>query len=205
MLDEALARYSGGLASRIDEPFGRTHGPSDPESFLLQRAVVEHIVRHPSPDRLFVQEALIAVLERTVAQAYSAGSLTGGESTPAATARRRVSREMQCFLALGYRENLTLKRIAATFGHSPFQLCRIFRSETGTTIHRYLKRIRLRRALEHVTEGHSDLARLALELGFSSHSHFTQSFRREFGISPSKVRDLRSPRRPLQVRENLTV
>jgi AraC family transcriptional regulator len=27
-----------------------------------------------------------------------------------------------------------------------------------------------------------------LELGFSSHSHFTETFRREFGASPSSLR-----------------
>ena len=29
---------------------------------------------------------------------------------------------------------------------------------------------------------------LALELGFSSHSHFSAAFRREFGVVPSALR-----------------
>jgi AraC-like DNA-binding protein len=28
---------------------------------------------------------------------------------------------------------------------------------------------------------------LALDLGFSSHAHFTQAFRREFGCAPSQL------------------
>jgi AraC-like DNA-binding protein len=37
--------------------------------------------------------------------------------------------------------------------------------------------------------GESDIARLAVDLGFSNHSHLTTSFRREFGFTPSKWRE----------------
>jgi AraC-like DNA-binding protein len=37
-------------------------------------------------------------------------------------------------------------------------------------------------------EGADDLTALALELGFSSHSHFTDAFRAEFGRAPSRIR-----------------
>jgi AraC-like DNA-binding protein len=32
------------------------------------------------------------------------------------------------------------------------------------------------------------LTELALDLGYSSHSHFTDAFRREFGVSPAAFR-----------------
>lgn len=63
----------------------------------------------------------------------------------------------------------------------------------GTTIHDYLRRQRLRAALEPLAETSTDLARLALDLGFSSHSHFTGAFRREFGRTPSPARDRLGP------------
>jgi AraC-like DNA-binding protein len=34
------------------------------------------------------------------------------------------------------------------------------------------------------------LTRLALDLGYSSHSHFTASFRRAFGLTPSAARTI---------------
>ena len=43
-------------------------------------------------------------------------------------------------------------------------------------------------ALERLAVGADDLTTLALELGFSSHSHFTDAFRREFGRPPSAAR-----------------
>ena len=37
-------------------------------------------------------------------------------------------------------------------------------------------------------EGTEDLTSLALDLGFSSHSHFSTAFRRQFGRPPSAMR-----------------
>ncbi|MBA3270667.1 MAG: helix-turn-helix domain-containing protein [Acidobacteria bacterium] len=39
-----------------------------------------------------------------------------------------------------------------------------------------------------LTEPGVDLLATALDLGYSSHSHFTETFRRSFGITPSAVR-----------------
>jgi AraC-like DNA-binding protein len=36
-------------------------------------------------------------------------------------------------------------------------------------------------------ESRGNLTALALELGFASHSHFTDTFRRAFGVAPSAV------------------
>jgi len=73
---------------------------------------------------------------------------------------------------------------------SPFHLARIFQQQTGVPVHRYLTQLRLRASMERLAEGASDLTALALELGFSSHSHFTDAFRREFGKAPSEIRKI---------------
>jgi AraC-like DNA-binding protein len=71
---------------------------------------------------------------------------------------------------------------------SPFHLARIFQQQTGVPVHRYLTQLRLRASLERLADGEEDLTTIALELGFSSHSHFTDAFRREFGQPPSEIR-----------------
>jgi AraC family transcriptional regulator len=90
---------------------------------------------------------------------------------------------------------LTLAAIAARVHTSPFHLARVFRAFTGTSIHRHRAQLRLRTALDRLGDGERDLSRLALELGFASHSHLTDSFRREFGAPPSRYRQWQ-PRRP---------
>jgi AraC family transcriptional regulator len=57
----------------------------------------------------------------------------------------------------------------------------------GVSLRRYVNQLRLARALIELRSV-DDLTRLALELGFSSHSHFTLAFRRAFGCTPSQFR-----------------
>src|SRR5436853_7204404 len=71
-----------------------------------------------------------------------------------------------------------LHAVAKQVGVSPFHLARRFRSETGLTLHQYLLRIRMERALARLVDGEAQLSRLAFDLGFSSHSHFSTVFRR---------------------------
>ena len=115
------------------------------------------------------------------------------------TARHRdLAESVKTFLGREYRRPLHLGAIAAAVGSTPAHLCRVFRKATGETIHRYLNRLRLRAALEPLLMGVEDLSGLALDLGFSSHSHFTYAFRREFGCAPSRWRDAAS--RPSRAR-----
>lgn len=93
------------------------------------------------------------------------------------------------FLASRLGERVTLDDVARAAHASPFHLARIFQQQTGVPVHRYLTQLRLRASLERLAGGARDLTRLAFELGFSSHSHFTDAFRQEFGRAPSEVRD----------------
>lgn len=115
------------------------------------------------------------------------------EPTPSGTtrARRPYVEDAKALLQTRFRERLSLEDIARALYVSTFHLCRLFKQETGMPIHRYLNQLRLRAALEPVIAGTTDLNSLALELGFSSHSHFTAAFRKEFGMSPREVRKAR--------------
>jgi AraC-like DNA-binding protein len=86
-------------------------------------------------------------------------------------------------------ETVSLAELGAQLGVSPFHLARVFRAQTGFTLHQYRTQLRLRTALHELAVDGSSLTRLALDLGFASHSHFTDTFRREFGMPPSAVRD----------------
>ena len=90
--------------------------------------------------------------------------------------------------AILYRFTITsLDDLARYAGSSPYRLCRIFRAHTGQSIRAYRSQLRLRAAFDRLLQG-ADITDLALELGFSSHSHFTAAFRSRFGTSPSRLR-----------------
>ena len=87
-----------------------------------------------------------------------------------------------------FAEPLSLHELAARLSVSPFHLARVFRRRTWYSLHAYRTQLRLRLALERLPESRGALTSLAFELGFASHSHFTDTFRREFGVPPSVVR-----------------
>ena len=82
-----------------------------------------------------------------------------------------------------------LRDVAAALRVSPFHLAHTFREETGVSMHKYLLRVRLDMARARIVAGEPSLSRLALELGFSSHSHFTTMFREHFKVSPTSIRE----------------
>jgi len=76
---------------------------------------------------------------------------------------------------------------------SPVYLTQVFQQVEGLPLYRYQLRLRLARALDLVGR-YDDLTALGLDLGFSSHSHFSAAFRQVYGRSPTEFR--RSALRP---------
>lgn len=169
-------------------PFRLTHGPSDTRTYLLQRQIVELIVSTEQPDQLYVEEALLAVLNTVVHSVYQASGRQRGSRKQCDSNAAELIYDVKHVLARHFTQRITLDQIAQAVHCSPYHLCRIFRQQTGSAIHAYLNHLRLRTALEYLSENISDLATLGVELGYSSHSHFTQAFKRAFGVTPSALR-----------------
>ncbi|MCI0569622.1 MAG: AraC family transcriptional regulator [Myxococcaceae bacterium] len=103
-------------------------------------------------------------------------------------AQRRAVERARALLAAQPATNLSLDEIAREAGCSPFHLMRLFRAETGRSLRAYRRELRVAAALPRLAGGEPDLAALALELGFSHHSHLSECFRRVLGVSPRAVR-----------------
>jgi AraC family transcriptional regulator len=86
-----------------------------------------------------------------------------------------------------FTERVLLSDVADAVGASPAYLTDVFRRCEGISLHRYVTQLRLARSLVELPHT-ADLTTLALELAFSSHSHFTFAFRRAFGCTPSEYR-----------------
>jgi AraC family transcriptional regulator len=95
----------------------------------------------------------------------------------------RVNRAIDHVLA-NLREPLRLDDVAKVACFSPFHFHRIFQLLTGETLHAFVKRARLERALALLTHGDVPLTRVALECGFSSSSDFSRSFKQQYGVAP---------------------
>jgi AraC family transcriptional regulator len=83
---------------------------------------------------------------------------------------------------------LTVQGIASTVGVHPIHLSRVFRRFLGCTAGEYLRSCRIERALALLRSPGRSLADIALECGFADQSHFSRTFRRHVGRSPSSFR-----------------
>ncbi|HYE88506.1 MAG TPA: helix-turn-helix transcriptional regulator, partial [Vicinamibacterales bacterium] len=92
-------------------------------------------------------------------------------------------------IARRFTDDLSLSDVAGEVRSSVFHLARMFKARTGFTLRGYRNQLRLRSALDRLQDPATELIDIALDLGFSSHSHFTETFRRTFGKTPSAVRD----------------
>jgi AraC family transcriptional regulator len=82
----------------------------------------------------------------------------------------------------------TLHDLALLANVSPYHLSHLFRHKAGTPVYRFVVRTRLANALDAVLETNTELAAIAYEAGFASHSHFTTHFRDFFGLPPLELR-----------------
>lgn len=109
------------------------------------------------------------------------------DTRPTAAVHRAVERARE-HLATQPQANDTLSEIAAVAHCSVFHLARQFRRHNGISLHGYRTRLRMALAVQRMAEGERNFSTLAADLGYSSHSHFTASFRRTFGAAPHQVR-----------------
>jgi AraC family transcriptional regulator len=86
-------------------------------------------------------------------------------------------------------ETIRLDDIARALRVSAVYLTQAFTRAEGMPLYRYLMQLRLNLALSELPNRES-LTDLALDLGFSSHSHFTAAFRSTFGLTPSEFRSI---------------
>ena len=78
----------------------------------------------------------------------------------------------------------SLEELGRRIGCSHFYLSRIFSSHTGRTITQYLRQLRMEKAAELLRSGEHNVTETALEVGYSSLSHFSQAFHETFGCCP---------------------
>ena len=100
-------------------------------------------------------------------------------------ARRRLDEE--------FAADHSLASLGRDAGMSPFHFARVFRELTGLPPHRYLLRRRLRAAADRLRAGAS-VTDTCFAVGFRSLSHFIHTFRRQFGVPPSRLDDISAGR-----------
>lgn len=113
-------------------------------------------------------------------------------SGSAAPDRAEATRDPKIGAVLSYiNENLgrelSVDELAEQAYLSRYHFMRLFKAQTGSTVHAYVRQKRLLYAARLIREGES-AARAAAESGFSDYSAFHRAFRECFGISPGQLK-----------------
>jgi len=191
---ELVARHAPGHAEDPANPFPVGQGISSPRVARIHYELLALL--RMGETTLVLDDALSALAQESVRAVY--GAAAAGRAAPSARTRRR-GRELVEAASIAIHGRLHsppgLGELARAFGCSPFHLSHVFRQTTGVSLRRYVQQLRARIAADRLAAGAPDLTGLALDLGYADHSHFTNAFRREWGLPPSRFR-ARASRRP---------
>ena len=140
-------------------------------------ALLRHSLRHGIAEPLEAETLALTLVQRALEPRTThaaAGSI----------GQRLLVDRVKLVLASDLARRWALADIAAEVGGSPVYLTQVFQRVEGLPLYRYQLRLRLARALDLLGQ-YDDLGTLGLDLGFSSHSHFSAAFRSVYGRSPS--------------------
>lgn len=125
------------------------------------------------------------VLEWAAVRFFRAGSETGEKGFTGLRGRDPVRRALD-LLRSRLDQPLDLVPLAKEVGVAPHHLSRRVSAETGRTLQRHLRRMRVERACEALDSKRMNVTEAALEAGYQSLSHFAKAFREETGKTPSE-------------------
>lgn len=148
--------------------------------FALTAALEKELSGEGFGRELLCAGALLRLLVQIGRAQQQAGSLNPGPVVPEDP---RVVEWMR-YLDRHFSEDLNMDALAEHFFISKFHMMRLFRMETGFTIHTYLQQRRLLGARQLIERG-----MLATEAcyrcGFRSYSSFTRAYNKHFGTTPT--------------------
>ncbi len=153
---------------------------------LLQAIPAEHNLVHRT---LLLRLAAVLLEDELLA--------VKGEQLTAASAGERI---LQILDGISITEliSASVDELAQKFGYSRRHLNRLFHAQFGFSVGALRKEMRLLKATRLLRDPHAKITNVAVEAGFNHQGLFNSSFRKRFGLSPSRWRKtmLNSPTVP---------
>jgi AraC-like DNA-binding protein len=163
------------LSTKDRTHFKRPRMRIDARAQLLA-ALVRHRLARGTTETLEAEDLILSLISRALGKrtSYAASGSTG---------RQKLVDRAKLVLSSNLGRRWTLAEIGGAVGVSPVYLTQVFRQVEGLPLYRYQLQLRLARALDLLHDC-SDLTGLALDLGFSSYSHFSTAFKQAYGLTP---------------------
>jgi AraC-like DNA-binding protein len=189
MMDEAAVRElapKGMVRQGSTVAFHQHRLRIDPRTQALV-ALLRHSLSRNVAETLEAETLALTLMRRALGErtSHAAGASPG---------RRKLVDRAKVVLSTDLTRRWTLAEIGAEVGVSPVYLTQVFQQVEAMPLYRYHLRLRLARALDLLGR-YDDLTALSVDLGFSSHSHFSAAFRQAYGRTPADFQRSIRPRR----------
>ncbi|TFE23328.1 response regulator [Cohnella luojiensis] len=122
-----------------------------------------------------VAEALTEYIRKTV----SATRIQDGNAL--------ISKSLE-FIQNNYHQELSLQSIADAVYLNSSYLSKLFHKETGETVTEAITKIRMKKAMDLLTESEIKTHEIASKVGFDNPAYFSHIFKKRFGLTPKEYR-----------------
>ena len=194
-----LGQSYGALQSVcFDRPFSHLADRTVPDEIRIPLEQIRTLLQSPDPDAIAADWALCSCLY-AIAAYLSKHSHSFGVSKERLLRTRQLSQlqETLRYISRHYREPITLTQAAAAAGYDTSYFCKLFRSATGMTFHRYLNEYRISVVCQLLTETEDAISVVAEKAGFPSQKKLNRLFRDIMGTTPTQYRKQRTLRNTL--------
>ena len=131
--------------------------------------------------RRYLEELLIHLVRRGHQTASPASARTAAD-----TGQQKIVDSVIFYLKDNIENPVTLDSMVENIAFSKTYLKTLFKKKTGTTIMKYLTRLRIDKAKQLLSEGNSTVSEISALCGFSTVHYFSNTFKKETGMTPTE-------------------
>ena len=148
-------------------------------------ALFARIVAEMQTDQSYRRLRLQGLALAAVAATYRlAGATAVRPSSQSMTVSRL--RRVRTYVEENLSSDVSLEEMAASVGLSPGHFSRAFKAETGLSPYAFVVQSRVERVKHQLLNTRRSLAEIAVDCGFATQSHMTDTFRRATGMPPAR-------------------
>lgn len=177
-----LMRAAGHDRPKADVTLQTCFGERDEVITGLGHALMEYVRSPAGGSRAFMEAASVALAVRLLER------FGANDSVPRRTLNPQQLARIDDYLVAMVDRPISLLDLAQVVDLSPQAFHRAFKAATGQPPLRYSLQLRMRRARDLVEGSAASISDIASAVGFSDLAHFTNTFRKHWGVAPTRLR-----------------
>ena len=166
----------------------------DSEMEVICRRLYKKLSLNAPPDRLYVESQLMKLAVLLLHRHSTASQ--AAKMLPSSGLTRNQARRVLDYIESNLSRELTLSELAGIGGLSLHYFARMFKKTIGVAPYRYVLERRVERAKVMLRSTRASLVDISLSAGFYSQSHFTSTFGRMVGATPTEFQGSSRKRSP---------